>query len=85
MGNDNIKRLADRLAGWYDNFAPYEPPEQSDYFFIQLDNRDNREPLLDLLKETATEMDKTIDHITIVETDRLIETIKVSLIMAEDL
>ena len=61
MTNSNIKRLADRLAGWYDNFAPYEPPEQSDYFFIQLDNRENREPLLDILKETATEMDKTIE------------------------
>lgn len=61
MTNSNIKRLADRLAGWYDNFAPYEPPEQSDYFFIQLDNRDNREPLLDILKETANEMDKTIE------------------------
>ena len=61
MDNDNIKRLADRLSGWYDNFAPYEPPEQSDYFFIQLDNRDSREPLLDILKETAKGIGKTIE------------------------
>ena len=61
MDNDNIKRLADRLAGWYEKYTTNETQEQSDYFFIQLDNRDNREPLLDLLKETAMEMDKTIE------------------------
>lgn len=50
--------LADRIAGWYDNFAPFEPVEDSEYFFIQLSYKENREKLLELLRETAEGMDK---------------------------